>query len=106
MLIQQDGLTFVHCHPDKSDPQNDHNGRLTFLARFLKPGLYRVRLQFQRSDAGDDEQRQMHPGERRAISVLRFTLRLRCWGLGVQAFRCSGVRGAGIQAFRRFSMYE
>jgi hypothetical protein len=48
MLIHQDGVTFVHCHPDESDPQNGRNGALTFLARFPKPGFYRGWLQFQR----------------------------------------------------------
>jgi hypothetical protein len=48
MLIHQDGSTFVHCHPDETDPNNGHNGSLTFLARFPKPGFYRGWLQFQR----------------------------------------------------------
>lgn len=48
MLINQDGVTFVHCHPDESDPRNGHAGALTFLSRFPKAGLYRAWLQFQR----------------------------------------------------------
>jgi hypothetical protein len=48
MLIQEDGITFVHSHPDETDPTNGHNGALTFLARFPKPGFYRGWLQFQR----------------------------------------------------------
>jgi len=49
MLIHQDGTTFVHSHPDESDPANGHNGSLTFLARFPKPGFYRGWLQMQRA---------------------------------------------------------
>jgi hypothetical protein len=49
MLIHQDGVTFVHCHPDESDPNNGHHGALTFLARFPKPGTYRGWLQYQRA---------------------------------------------------------
>lgn len=48
MLIHQDGVTFVHSHPDETDPNNGHNGTLTFLARLPKPGWYRGWLQFQR----------------------------------------------------------
>ena len=48
MLIHQDGATFVHSHPDETDPTNGHKGSLTFLARFPKPGFYRGWLQFQR----------------------------------------------------------
>lgn len=48
MLIHADGVTFVHSHPDESDPTNGHQGALTFLARFPKPGFYRCWLQFQR----------------------------------------------------------
>jgi YtkA-like len=48
MLIHQDGSTFVHSHPDETDPKNGHNGLITFLARFPKPGFYRGWLQFQR----------------------------------------------------------
>jgi len=51
MLIHQDGTTFVHSHPDESDPANGHNGSLTFLARFPKPGFYRGWLQIQRADS-------------------------------------------------------
>jgi hypothetical protein len=49
MLIHQDGVTFVHSHPDEADPRNGHNGSLTFLARFPKPGFYRAWLQVQRA---------------------------------------------------------
>ena len=47
LLIHEDGTTFVHSHPDESDPTNGHQGSLTFLARFPKPGFYRGWLQFQ-----------------------------------------------------------
>jgi hypothetical protein len=49
MLVHQDGTTFVHSHPDESDPRNGHNGSLTFLARFPKSGFYRGWLQMQRA---------------------------------------------------------
>jgi hypothetical protein len=49
MLIHQDSATFVHSHPDEIDPVNGHNGTLTFLARFPKPGFYRGWLQIQRA---------------------------------------------------------
>ena len=49
MLIHQDGVTFVHSHPDETDSANGHNGSITFLARFPKPGFYRGWLQFQRA---------------------------------------------------------
>ena len=49
MLIHEDGVTFVHSHPDETDPTNGHQGSLTFLARFPKPGFYRGWLQYQRA---------------------------------------------------------
>ncbi len=49
MLLHEDGVTFVHCHPDETDPANGHNGSLSFLARFPKPGFYRCWLQTQRA---------------------------------------------------------
>lgn len=48
ILIQEDGATFVHSHPDEADPTNGKTGQITFLARFPKPGIYRGWLQFQR----------------------------------------------------------
>ncbi|HZO91765.1 MAG TPA: FixH family protein [Chthonomonadaceae bacterium] len=48
ILIHQDGATFVHCHPDETEPASGQNGALTFQARFPKPGAYRGWLQFQR----------------------------------------------------------
>lgn len=49
ILINQDARTFVHSHPDESDPQNGKNGSLTYLARFPRPGIYRGWVQFQRA---------------------------------------------------------
>lgn len=48
MAIHQDGETFVHSHPDEREPGTGRDGRIPFLARFPKPGLYRAWLQFQR----------------------------------------------------------
>jgi hypothetical protein len=48
ILIHEDGTTFVHSHPDESDPDNGKSGKITFNARFPKPGAYRGWLQFQR----------------------------------------------------------
>jgi hypothetical protein len=52
MLVHEDASTFVHSHPDASNPSEGDNGlrdgRLRFLARFPKPGLYRGWVQFQR----------------------------------------------------------
>jgi hypothetical protein len=48
ILIEKDAKTFVHSHPDESDPTNGKRGSLTFLARFPKPGVYRGWVQFQR----------------------------------------------------------
>ena len=42
----EDGETFVHSHPADDVPSP---GRLQFLARLPKPGLYRGWLQFQRA---------------------------------------------------------
>lgn len=49
ILLQEDGATFVHSHPDETEPSNGKSGRITFLARFPKPGVYRGWLQFQRA---------------------------------------------------------
>ena len=48
ILIHQDGVTFVHSHPDERLPDLGRNGTVPFLARFPKPGLYRAWCQFQR----------------------------------------------------------
>ncbi len=45
LMVGQDGVTFVHAHPDgKTTP-----GEVTFLARLPRPGLYRAWAQFQRN---------------------------------------------------------
>lgn len=49
ILIHEDGTTFVHSHPDESDPRNGRTGNLTFMARFPKTGFYKGWLQFQRA---------------------------------------------------------
>jgi hypothetical protein len=49
IMIHEDATTFVHSHPDETDPQNGREGRITMMARFPRPGLYRGWLQFQRS---------------------------------------------------------
>ena len=49
ILIHQDAATFVHSHPDESDPANGHNGAITVLARFPKAGLFKGWLQVQRA---------------------------------------------------------
>jgi hypothetical protein len=51
LLVHEDASTFVHAHPDEPQPsQNGREaaGRLRFLARFPKPGLYRGWVQVQR----------------------------------------------------------
>jgi hypothetical protein len=48
ILIHQDGVTFVHSHPDERLPDVGRNGSVPFLVRFPKPGLYRGWSQFQR----------------------------------------------------------
>jgi hypothetical protein len=48
LLIHQDAETFAHAHPDEREPGVGRNGRIPFLVRLPKPGLYRGWLQFQR----------------------------------------------------------
>jgi hypothetical protein len=48
ILIHQDGITFVHSHPDERVPDAGHDGKVPFLVRFPKPGMYRGWSQFQR----------------------------------------------------------
>lgn len=48
ILVNEDGETFVHSHPDELDPNAGKDGRLAFLARFPKPGRYRGWVQIQR----------------------------------------------------------
>ena len=45
LMVSQDGLTFVHAHPD----EDLSPGSVTFLARVPRPGLYRAWAQFQRN---------------------------------------------------------
>ena len=47
LLVHSDATTFVHSHP-ADDPEGAHDGRLRFLARFPKPGLYRGWVQIKR----------------------------------------------------------
>jgi hypothetical protein len=49
ILIHQDGVTFVHSHPDERLPEVGRNGTVPFLVRFPKSGLYRGWSQFQRN---------------------------------------------------------
>jgi hypothetical protein len=44
ILIHEDAVTFVHCHPDSVSA-----APLVFQARFPKPGRYRAWFQFQRA---------------------------------------------------------
>ena len=46
ILIHEDGVTFVHSHPDD---RGATPGTLDFQARFPKPGVYRAWVQFQRA---------------------------------------------------------
>ncbi len=48
LLVDQDGVTFVHSHPDERRPDAGRSGTVPFLVRFPKPGLYRGWAQFQR----------------------------------------------------------
>jgi len=48
IFVERDAQTFVHSHPDESDPRNGRNGTLTFLARFPKAGTYKGWMQFKR----------------------------------------------------------
>ncbi len=49
ILIHQDGVTFVHSHPDERVPGVGRDGSVPFLVRFPKAGLYRGWSQFQRN---------------------------------------------------------
>lgn len=49
LLVHHDGRTFAHAHPDELAPGAD-GGRLVFLTRLPKPGLYRAWLQFRRGE--------------------------------------------------------
>jgi hypothetical protein len=48
LLVHQDAETFAHAHPDEREPGLGKDGRIPFLVRLPKPGLYRGWLQFQR----------------------------------------------------------
>jgi len=48
LLIHQDGETFAHAHPDEREPSVGKDGRIPFLVRLPKPGLYRAWLQCER----------------------------------------------------------
>ena len=49
ILIHEDGVTFIHSHPDERSEDTGKDGTVPFLARFPKPGLYRGWSQFQRN---------------------------------------------------------
>lgn len=48
LLIHQDAETFAHAHPDEREPGLGKDGRIPFLVRLPRPGLYRAWLQFRR----------------------------------------------------------
>ncbi len=48
LLVSRDAETFAHAHPDEREPSLGKGGRIPFLVRLPKPGLYRGWLQFQR----------------------------------------------------------
>jgi hypothetical protein len=48
ILVHRDAETFAHAHPDEREPGLGKDGRIPFLVRLPKPGLYRGWLQFQR----------------------------------------------------------
>lgn len=49
LLLHTDAETFAHAHPDERELGSGENGRIPFLVRLPKPGLYRGWLQFQRA---------------------------------------------------------
>jgi hypothetical protein len=49
LMIHEDAQTYVHAHPDLRQDGNGKDGRLTFLARPPKAGLYRLWIEFQRN---------------------------------------------------------
>ena len=48
ILIHEDSVSFVHCHPDELDANSGRDGKIAFLARFPKAGKYKGWAQFQR----------------------------------------------------------
>jgi hypothetical protein len=49
ILIHEDALTFVHSHPDEREGVATTAGRVPFLVRLPKPGLYHAWIQFIRT---------------------------------------------------------
>lgn len=49
LSVGANAASFVHAHPDETQPSPAVSGKLSFLARFPAPGLYRVWVQIQRS---------------------------------------------------------
>jgi hypothetical protein len=49
LMIHEDAQTYVHAHPDLRQDSNGKDGRLIFLARPPKAGLYRMWIEFQRN---------------------------------------------------------
>ena len=48
LLVHRDGETFAHAHPDEREAGVGRGGRVPFLVRLPKSGLYRGWLQFSR----------------------------------------------------------
>jgi hypothetical protein len=48
LLVNRDGETFAHAHPDEREPGVGRDGRVPFLVRLPKAGPYKGWLQFQR----------------------------------------------------------
>jgi len=68
LLISRDAETFAHAHPDERAPGVGRGGRIPFLVRLPRPGLYRGWLQFQRGGRVVTEEialeaRAVSPGE-------------------------------------------
>jgi len=47
ILVHEDGVTFVHSHPDERTADPRSTGKIDFMARFPRPGFYRGWAQFQ-----------------------------------------------------------
>ncbi len=50
LLVNRDGETFAHAHPDDREPGIGEDGRIPFLVRLPRPGPYKGWLQFRRHD--------------------------------------------------------
>ena len=48
VLVHEDGVTYVHSHPDDTRSDVGRDGVVPFVARFAKAGRYRCWAQFQR----------------------------------------------------------